>query len=44
MQGKANGKGVFTWSHGEVYDGEWVNGVKEGYGIWRSAEGDSYIG
>jgi hypothetical protein len=21
--GKADGKGVFTWCNGEVYDGEW---------------------
>ena len=32
--GKANGKGVYHWANGEVYDGEWSKGVKEGYGMW----------
>lgn len=35
---------MFKWAHGEVYDGEWLKGVKEGYGIWKGTEGDSYIG
>jgi hypothetical protein len=26
--GKADGKGVYTWANGEVYDGEWVQGLK----------------
>jgi radial spoke head protein 1 len=23
QNGKAHGKGVYTWNNGEVYDGEW---------------------
>ena len=42
--GKAHGKGVYTWKNGEIYDGEWVNGVKQGYGIWKGLNNDSYIG
>jgi hypothetical protein len=32
------------WKNGEIYDGEWVEGVKDGYGIWKGTNGDSYIG
>jgi len=42
--GKAHGKGVYSWSNGEVYDGEWDQGLKHGYGIWRGLYNDSYIG
>lgn len=38
------GKGVYKWSNGEVYDGEWYQGLKHGYGIWKGIMGDSYIG
>jgi len=26
IRGKAEGKGIYTWLNGEVYDGEWKNG------------------
>ena len=32
------------YSNGEVYEGEWINGMKHGSGIWRGNKGDSYIG
>lgn len=41
---KPCGKGVYKWSNGEVYDGEWYQGLKHGYGIWKGVLGDSYIG
>jgi len=44
FEGKAHGKGVYQWTNGEVYDGEWKNGVKDGYGVWKGVFGDSYIG
>lgn len=27
-----------------MYDGEWVDGTKDGYGVWKGKNGDSYIG
>jgi hypothetical protein len=27
-----------------VYDGEWDQGLKQGYGIWKGINKDSYIG
>ncbi len=30
--GLPNGKGTYTWSTGEIYKGEWVNGKREGIG------------
>jgi hypothetical protein len=43
--GKPDGKGIYNWAHGEVYDGEFVKGVKEGYGVWTGADGiENYIG
>jgi hypothetical protein len=35
---------VYTWRNGEVYDGEWDQGLKQGYGIWKGIKNDSYIG
>ena len=29
---------------GEVYDGEWMMGIKHGYGVWKGTNGESYIG
>jgi hypothetical protein len=44
-KGKAHGQGHYTWkATGEVYDGEWVRGVRHGYGVWKNLKGDSYIG
>ena len=44
MDNQAHGKGVYNWANGEEYDGEWQNGVKDGYGMWRGIFGDSYLG
>jgi len=30
MNGKAHGRGIYEWRNGEVYDGDWVAGMKEG--------------
>ena len=43
-KGCVSGKGLYTWTNGDTYDGEWVNGVKHGYGVWNGITGDSYIG
>jgi hypothetical protein len=43
--GKAHGKGVYVWDNkNELYDGEWREGMKHGYGLWKGQGGDSYIG
>jgi hypothetical protein len=30
-----DGKGLYKWSNGESYDGEWSEGIKHGYGVWK---------
>ena len=44
MNNRPHGKGIFTCKNGEIYDGEWTNGQKEGYGVWKGIHEDSYIG
>ena len=33
MNGIKHGRGKFTWPNGDVYEGEFVNGTRNGYGI-----------
>lgn len=35
---------VSTSRIGESYDGDWFEGVKQGYGIYTTAEGTVYEG
>lgn len=44
MNGKPEGIGTYTYFNNEIYDGQWVNGMKHGSGIWRGSKNDSYIG
>ena len=44
MNNKPHGKGHYTWFHGETYDGEWIQGCKNGFGIWKGIFNDSYMG
>jgi hypothetical protein len=37
--GRPHGKGVYRWNTGEVYEGEFKNGFKSGYGMWRGKAG-----
>lgn len=39
-----HGKGKFTSSRGEVYDGNWVDGSREGHGVFTTPAGDRYDG
>lgn len=39
-----HGKGVYTWSDGRRYEGEYNNDKKEGYGIYTWADGRRYQG
>ena len=34
----------YTFNNGDVYEGEWKEGVKEGYGKYTSKDGDVYEG
>lgn len=42
--GKMHGKGVLTYTNGNVYEGGFKEGVKHGKGIFRWANGDVYEG
>jgi hypothetical protein len=42
--GKAHGKGIMTYTTGTVYDGNWINGIADGYGIEEYSNGDRYEG
>ena len=39
-----HGRGVFTWSDGKIYDGEYVDDKKEGYGVFKWPDGKLYKG
>lgn len=41
---KSEGMGTYAWANNEIYDGQWLGGMKHGYGMWRGPKGDSYIG
>ena len=41
-KGQREGKGVFEWNNGEIYEGNWCEGKKHGQGIWKSPSGDNY--
>jgi len=44
FKGKVGGKGLYKWVNGDTYDGEWKEGNKHGYGVWKNDSGDSYVG
>ena len=39
-----NGKGKMTWSSGEVYEGDWHQGLQHGRGTMRWLDRRTYIG
>jgi len=39
-----NGKGVFTWANGNVYDGDFANDKKDGNGKFTWPDGRIYNG
>ena len=39
-----HGYGKVTFSNGDVYVGNWEDGVKHGYGKYTWADGDTYEG
>lgn len=44
-KGLPHGQGEYTWSTGEVYNGSWIQGRRDGYGVFsfRSAGVDSIL-
>ena len=42
--GKRHGTGRYTWPNGDVYDGEWADGVQSGTGVKTYCNGDQYTG
>ena len=42
--GQMEGRGIYRWADGDVYEGEWKAGNMEGRGIYRFADGDVYDG
>lgn len=42
--GKPNGKGKMEYKTGEVYDGEWEEGIRSSYGTMMYKNGDRYGG
>lgn len=40
----SNGTGKFVWDTGETYEGEWVEGVRDGYGLFTWTDGSYYSG
>jgi len=39
-----NGYGVYTWSDGEKFEGDWKNGKQDGKGTYFYSNGSKYIG
>ena len=39
-----NGKGIFKWPDGKIFEGYYKNDKKEGYGIFKWADGRIYKG
>ena len=40
--GEREGKGVYCYRNGDIYDGEWKKGKKYGYGVYTYADGTRY--
>ncbi len=39
-----HGRGVFTWSDGRMYNGEYYDDKKQGYGVFTWPDGRKYDG
>ncbi len=39
-----NGKGTATYTNGDKYDGDFVNGLREGFGTYYWADGEKFLG
>ena len=36
--GKPDGQGVYKWKNGSIYQGEFKEGLKHGYGEWKKVQ------
>jgi len=43
-KGQPHGKGKYTFSEDEYYDGQWIHGEFHGYGVYHFATGNVYSG
>ena len=41
LDDKKHGKGIFTWSNGKRYEGQWSEGKQHGIGVMINKEGVS---
>ena len=39
-----NGNGIYEWPNGRTYEGEYINGIKEGKGIFKWSNGKIFDG
>ena len=39
-----NGRAMAHYPNGDTYDGQYINGIREGYGVYRYANGEKYEG
>ena len=37
--GERKGEGLYCYQNGDIYDGDWNNGKKHGWGIYTYADG-----
>ena len=44
VNNKFEGKGTLYYSNGNIYSGEWKNGIREGYGKFYFCKGGIYEG
>lgn len=44
MNDKRQGRGVFTWKDGRVYDGEWMDGKQHGKGTFIKVDNTRRVG
>jgi hypothetical protein len=43
-EGKFDGKGIFYFKNGDIYEGGYKNGFREGYGTYKYANGEKFEG
>jgi hypothetical protein len=44
LNDEPSGEGTMRWENGNIYTGNWVNGIFAGYGVFTFASGDKYEG
>ena len=44
FRGKPNGRGKTVYKKGNVYEGEYIKGLRQGEGTYTFVDGEKYIG